>query len=79
MFYVYILQSQRDKSFYTGVTNDLRKRIRDHNSGQMRYSSTKSPYVIAWYCALRNKKKALGFEKYLKSGSGFAFARKRFV
>ncbi len=79
MFYVYILQSQKDNSYYTGVTTDLQKRLREHNNGSVRYSATKTPYTIVWYCAFRNKNKAIDFEKYLKSGSGFAFARKRFV
>ena len=79
MYYTYITQSRRDKSFYTGVTADLKKRIAQHNAGSTPYSSSKRPYKIVWYCAFSDKQKAYQFEKYLKSGSGFAFARKRLV
>ncbi|MDO8523476.1 MAG: GIY-YIG nuclease family protein [bacterium] len=79
MYYVYILQSQNDKSFYTGVTEDLKRRISEHNSGSNKYSNSKRPFKLVWYSAFLEKKKAYDFEKYLKSGSGFAFARKRLV
>lgn len=79
MYYVYILQSQKDKSFYTGFTHDLKAQLKNHNSRKQKYSSQKAPFELFWYCAFRSKKKALDFEKYLKSGSGFAFARKRLV
>ena len=79
MHYVYIIQSLRDGSYYTGYTSNLRQRIADHNSGCAQYSSSKKPFRLVWYCAFMNKTKALQFEKYLKIGSGFAFARKRLV
>jgi len=79
MYYVYILQSKKDKSYYTGVTEDLKERIKEHNWHLSKYSSSKAPLELVWYCAFKNKKKAYDFEKYLKSGSGFAFARKRLV
>lgn len=79
MYKVYILKSLRDNSLYTGVTEDLIERLKAHNSGTSKYSSTKRPFKIAWYCAFKNKTKALQFEKYLKQGSGFAFARKHLI
>ncbi len=79
MFYVYILQSQNDKSFYTGFTEDLKNRIHEHNTGRADFTSTKGNYKLIWYGAFCEKKRALDFEKYLKQGSGFAFARKRLV
>ncbi|OGE84431.1 MAG: excinuclease ABC subunit C [Candidatus Doudnabacteria bacterium RIFCSPHIGHO2_01_FULL_49_9] len=79
MYYVYILRSDKDESRYTGFTTDLKLRLKDHNTKGNKYSSTKAPYRLAWYCAFQDKKKALDFEKYLKQGSGFALARKRLV
>jgi predicted GIY-YIG superfamily endonuclease len=79
MFYVYILKSTRDNSKYVGVTTDLKKRVIAHNSGSNKYSASKKPFKLIWYCAFSDKKKAYDFEKYLKSGSGFAFAKKRLV
>lgn len=77
MYYVYILQSQKDKSFYAGYSENLKQRLKDHEWRSPKYSSSKAPFTLVWYCEFRDKKKALDFEKYLKSGSGFAFARKR--
>jgi len=79
MYYVYILQSAKDKSYYTGVTEDLKQRLEDHNSGSTRYSKSKKPYQLVWYCAFLNKKRAIQFEKYLKVGSGFAFRNKHLI
>lgn len=79
MFKVYILKSLKDNSFYTGVTENLVQRLKEHNSGLSKYSNTKRPYKLVWYCVFNDKSKAIKFEKYLKHGSGFAFARKHFV
>ena len=79
MDYVYIIQSQKDKSFYIGVTSNLKKRIEEHNNKRSTFTSTKIPYRLIWYCAFGEKLKAYRFEKYLKSGSGIAFYRKHFI
>ena len=79
MFYVYVLQSQKDGSYYTGYTTDLKKQFKKHNEGGQKYSSQKIPYTLVWYCAFVEKNKATAFERYLKQGSGFAFARKHLV
>ena len=79
MHYVYILQSLKDKSYYTGLTADVEARLKKHNSGAVEYTSTKRPFKVVWYCCFEDKLKAAHFEKYLKSGSGFALARKRLV
>ncbi|MDP3874942.1 MAG: GIY-YIG nuclease family protein [bacterium] len=79
MFKVYILQSLKDNSFYTGLTENLLQRLKDHNSGSSSYFNTKRPYKLVWYCVFKDKPKAIQFEKYLKNGSGFAFVRKHLV
>lgn len=80
MYYVYILQSQKDKSFYTGFTaDDPNIRLKKHNNGEVTYTAKKKPWKLVWYCAFLEKEKAIAFEKYLKVGSGFAFARKHLV
>ncbi len=79
MYFVYILQSKKDESFYVGSTEDVRKRLAEHNAGKAKYSSTKRPYALKWFCAFPDKARALAFEKYLKQGSGFAFARKHLL
>ncbi len=79
MFYVYIIQSLSDRSYYVGMTTNVQKRIAEHNRGQSIYASGHSPYELVWFCGFQDKKKALDFERYIKSGSGFAFSRKRLL
>ena len=79
MYYIYILQSQKDKSKYIGLTGNLKRRINEHNSGLSKYSNTKRPFKIIWYCVFKEKQKAYMFEKYLKSSSGYAFTKKRLI
>ncbi|MFA6295310.1 MAG: GIY-YIG nuclease family protein [Candidatus Paceibacterota bacterium] len=79
MYYTYILQSKNDGSYYIGVTSDLKKRLKEHNSGKSKYTSKKTPYVLKWYCCFVDKNKAYIYETYLKSSSGYAYWKKRFV
>jgi predicted GIY-YIG superfamily endonuclease len=79
MFYVYILKSVKDNSYYTGISTDLKRRIKEHDNGKARYSNSKRPYRLKWYCAFPNRIKAYDFERYLKSSSGCAFRKKHLV
>lgn len=79
MYYVYILKSEKDGSLYKGSTSDIKKRLAEHNFGNSKYSSSKKPFKLIWYCAFPTKKQALEFEIYIKSGSGFAFANKHLI
>jgi len=76
--YVYILHSENDpKRFYSGVTDDLENRLKIHNQGKCKHTSTHIPWKIKTAIAFTDRKKALDFEKYLKKASGRAFAKKR--
>ena len=78
MLYVYILQSLLDEThFYVGVTADLRDRLARHNAGSVRHTSKYAPWRVKTYVAFSDKAQAFAFEKYLKSPSGRAFAKKR--
>lgn len=79
MYYAYILESEKDSSRYIGVTADLKKRLQEHNTGNSRYSSTKRPFKLIWYASFTDKRRALQFEKYLKSSSGYAFTKKHLI
>jgi predicted GIY-YIG superfamily endonuclease len=77
-YYVYILQSATDDNrFYTGFTEDLDSRLEAHNSGNVHHTSKYKPWCIKTAVAFSNRQKAIEFEKYLKSPSGRAFAKKR--
>jgi predicted GIY-YIG superfamily endonuclease len=79
MHYVYIIKSLRDGSHYTGTTINLRRRLYEHNEGMSPPTKGRIPYHLVWYSAFTDEQIAIQFEKYLKTGSGIAFARKRLV
>ncbi|MEA3288116.1 MAG: GIY-YIG nuclease family protein [Candidatus Marinimicrobia bacterium] len=78
-YYVYILISEKYlNKHYTGLTTNLKKRLKKHNSGEVPYTSKFKPWKIETVISFRNKDKAATFEKYLKSHAGRAFASKHF-
>jgi len=77
---VYILISKKFANrYYIGLTNDLERRIEEHNRGDSLYSKRYMPWQLQTYISFKNKIRAEQFEKYLKSGSGFAFLKRRFL
>ena len=80
MYLVYILRSiKRPERLYIGLTKDIAKRLREHNSGGLKYSQAYAPWEIETYISLKDKKTAENLERYFKSGSGFAFLKKRLL
>lgn len=80
MYVVYILVSKKySDRIYIGLTEDLSQRVDEHNAGKSLYSRKYGPWELAAYITFSQKKKAGGFERYLKSGSGFAFLKKHFL
>ena len=78
MKYVYILESiSHPAEWYVGLTDDLRTRFDAHNAGQSPHTAKFKPWRLVTYIAFSDDAKAIAFEKYLKSGSGMAFAEKR--
>ena len=78
MRYVYLLQSEAFAGQrYIGIASDLRKRIAEHNGGRSPHTSKYAPWRLVTCIAFSDEQKAEAFERYLKSGSGHAFARKR--
>ena len=76
--YVYILQSESDpESFYVGSTEDLKNRLLKHNAGEVPHTSKLRPWRIKTAIAFTNEPQARNFERYLKTASGRAFAKKR--
>ena len=79
MYFVYIIQSEKYGSFYSGISGNINKRFSEHNSGAVKYTSSKRPYKLIWFCVFGDKKMAFDFEKYLKTGSGIAFRNKHII
>ena len=77
MYYVYLLESvSAQGERYLGMTTDLKERVREHNAGKSSHTSKFKPWKLITYIAFTYRPKAEAFERYLKSGSGHAFARK---
>ena len=62
---------------YTGYTNDLRKRLKEHNTGKSKYTKRRGPFELIYYEACKNEQDARSREKYLKSGMGKRFVKNR--
>jgi len=78
MFYVYILQSFRDDDRHNvGAASDLRDRLSRHNRGDVKHTSKYLPWRLKIYVAFTDRERAFAFERYLKTSSGRAFAKKR--
>lgn len=79
MFYVYLIKSiSFPNQKYIGVTEDLKQRLKQHNAGESFHTSKYVPWELVNYFAFTSKTAAINFEKYLKTGSGQAFANRHF-
>jgi predicted GIY-YIG superfamily endonuclease len=78
--FVYIIRSTRDLTrYYAGLTSDVQRRLSIHNSGGSQYTANLRPWDLVAAIEFTNEASAVAFEKYLKSGSGRAFAKRHFV
>lgn len=70
MFTTYVLQSEKDLSYYIGYTSDLKRRLFFHNSGASFYTKRKLPWDIVFTKEFLAKGDAIRYERYLKSLKG---------
>ena len=70
MYYTYILHSLEKNDFYTGFTEDLKKRVEQHNSGKNKSTKYRRPLKLIYYEAYAQKEDAIAREKYLKTSDG---------
>jgi putative endonuclease len=77
MFFVYILQSEKDKMWYTGSTNNLNRRLEEHNNGQVESTKYRIPFNIIYYEACINEHDARVREQYLKTAWGKRYIKNR--
>ncbi|MGB7784523.1 MAG: GIY-YIG nuclease family protein [Salinimicrobium sp.] len=77
-FAVYILKCANGQH-YTGFTEDLEKRLKKHRNGEVHFTKDKLPVELVDLSLFPDKKKACDFERYLNSGSGAAFRKKRLL
>jgi putative endonuclease len=75
--FVYVLRSIRDRDrYYTGVTSNVRARLAAHNTGECVHTKRNRPWELDVLIGFRDEERARAFERYLKSGSGCAFAKR---
>ncbi|MBU1326524.1 GIY-YIG nuclease family protein [Patescibacteria group bacterium] len=77
MYYLYILHSQKDNNFYTGTTSDLKRRLKEHNTGKNFSTAPRRPFKLIYYEAYLLKEDAEAREKYLKTSMGRRVIRKQ--
>lgn len=70
MYYVYLLLSKKDKQLYIGYTNDLKRRVAEHNAGLSSATRHRRPLMLIYYEAYLDWPDAKNREKYLKGGNG---------
>ena len=76
-YYIYILRSLKDKQFYTGYTNDLKKRLQDHQNGQVKSTKNRLPVELVYFEGCKNQQDATRREKYLKTTYGKRYLKGR--
>ena len=80
MYIVYIIESLQDPAkHYVGFTQDLSKRLSAHNAKRSLFSKKYAPWEVVCQVSFKDETKARKFERYLKSGSGFAFLKRRLL
>ncbi len=77
MYYTYVLRSMQDKKLYVGYSEDLKRRLEEHNKGLVPATCTRKPLELVYYEACLDKEKALQREKYFKTGFGREFLKHR--
>ena len=75
MFFVYVLYSEKYDRTYVGFTNDLERRLKEHNIGHSKSTKAYKPWIVIYNVELDTRMKAREREKYLKSGIGRDFIK----
>jgi len=76
-YYVYVIRGAKSKRWYTGLTDDLRKRFKEHNTNKSFATKNKGPYTLIYYEMCRDGHDARAREKYLKTGMGKRYLKNR--
>ena len=70
MYYVYVLKSLKDGNLYIGVTANLRRRLREHNTGKTKSLRARRPLRLVFTEAYPSKRQALARERFFKTPAG---------
>lgn len=76
-YFVYVIQSTVNSKLYIGHTSDLNKRLKEHNAGKTKSIKPYIPYKLVYSEELSTRQEAVSREKYLKSGIGRDFVKRK--
>ena len=76
-YYTYVLRLDKSGNFYTGMTNNLKKRLEEHDKGKVYYTRTRGPVKLIYCEACLNREDAFRRERYLKTGMGKRYLKNR--
>lgn len=81
MFSVYVIKSQKDNHLYTGITNNLERRLAEHNLGKKSTPSTynRGPFILIYKEIFQTRKEAREKEKWFKSGAGREWIKIKYI
>lgn len=77
IYYTYVLKSYIDNKLYIGFTNDLKKRLTEHNTGKCKSTVSRKPFELIYFEGCLDKDKAIKREKYFKTGFGRRYLKER--
>jgi putative endonuclease len=76
-YYVYVLKSGKDGNFYVGYTNNIKRRLDDHNDGKVPSTQHRIPLKLVYWEGCLNQQDATKREKYLKTAWGKRYIKNR--
>lgn len=76
-YYVYVIQSEVDERLYKGHTSMLYERIKEHNNGKTKSTKGYMPWILVYHEIVDSKQEAIAREKFLKSGMGREFLKRK--
>ena len=76
MYFVYVLQSLKDKKLYVGYTNNIQRRFREHNNGRIVITKNRRPFKLVYLEGYLNQQDATFREKFFKTGWGRTHLKK---
>lgn len=77
MYYVYVLLSLKDKNFYVGYTDNLKRRLKEHQEGKVKSTKNRRPLRLVYFEVCLNQQDATHREKYLKTSWGKRYIKNR--
>jgi len=76
--YVYVIRSEKDGRFYVGMSENIDRRLKEHNSGKTRSTQFYKPWELFFFEEFENRLTARKREKYLKSGYGKTWIKEKY-